>query len=323
MKRLDYSLQGRFHGRRVAVVFGGMSSEREVSLRTGAAMALGLRSRDYTVIEIDAGRDLPARLIEARADVVLNALHGTYGEDGRIQGLLDWMDIPYTGDGLRACLLAMDKALSKQFFRLSGVPVAEDVVLYRGRDVADLSELSFGLPCVVKPVSEGSSVGVTIVRNAAAYGPAVKLAFEACESVLVEQFIEGPELSVATLVDQTLGSVEIEPVHAFYDYEAKYGNSGTRYHVPPRLQGDALAAVERAAFLAHQALGCRGITRTDVILGVAGPVVLEVNTLPGMTATSLVPKIAAGVGMPFGDLLEYMLDRAACGPSTEGVIHGA
>ena len=313
MKSLDYQLTGRFHGKRVAVLLGGPSAEREVSFNTGRAMAQALRARPYEVIEIDPGHDLPARLVAERIDVVLNALHGTWGEDGRLQGLLDWMAIPYTGDGLRACLLSMDKKLSKELFRLAGVPVAADVVWTRGGAGHALAALPFGVPLVVKPVAEGSSVGVTIVRSEGTFAPALAAAFGVSRAVLIEQFVAGPELSVVTLGDRTLGSVEIEPAREFYDYEAKYGQAGTRYHIPPRLDPEVRAAAEAAGLGAHLALGCRGVTRTDVIVGAAGPIVLEVNTLPGMTATSLVPKVAAAAGLPFADLLELMLDRATCG----------
>jgi D-alanine-D-alanine ligase len=308
-----FALSGRFHGKRVAVLRGGLSAEREVSLNTGRAIAAALRERPYTVVEIDPGHDLPAVLSAERIDVVFNALHGTYGEDGRLQGLLDWMNLPYTGDGLRACLLSMDKQVSKELFRLAGVPVAADVVWLRGHAVGKLSDLPFPLPVVVKPVAEGSSVGVTVVREAGEFDAALAAAFAVSRRVLVEQFVAGPELSVVTLVDRTLGAVEIEPAREFYDYEAKYGKAGTRYHIPPRLPEAVRAAAEAAGLAAHRALGCRGVTRTDIMCGADGPVVLEVNTLPGMTATSLVPKVAAAAGLPFADLLEFLLDRAACG----------
>ncbi len=307
-------ITGRFHGRRVAVLKGGLSAEREVSLNTGRAIAAALRGRPYDVVELDPGHDLPARLVAERVDVVFNALHGTWGEDGRLQGLLDWMNVPYTGDGLRACLLAMDKQISKVLFRQAGVPVAADVVLTRGAVPAEVAETPpFALPVVVKPVAEGSSVGVTIVRAPGEWAPALAAAFAISSRVLVERFVAGVELSVVTLVDRALGAVEIAPAREFYDYEAKYGQAGTQYHIPPRLPAPLLEAAQAAGLAAHRALGCRGVTRTDVICGPDGPVVLEVNTLPGMTATSLVPKVAAAAGMPFADLLEFLLDRAACG----------
>lgn len=310
--------RGVFRGRRVGVLLGGLSSERDVSLRTGAAIADALRSVGYDVTEIDAGHDLPERLRAERIEVVFNALHGTWGEDGRVQGLLDWMRVPYTGDGLRACLLSMDKAISKQLFRLRGVPVAADEVWDKGTRRADPTTAVSPFPgqVVVKPVAEGSSVGVTIVRTGDSFQEAVRAAFEVSDRILIEQFVEGIELSVVTFFDRPLGAVEIEPARAFYDYEAKYGNSGTRYHVPPRFSGPDLEACLQVGLAAHQALGCSGVTRTDVILGPSGPIVLEVNTLPGMTATSLVPKVARAAGLEFPALVECMLDHARSGLET-------
>lgn len=320
-------MTGRFRGKRVGLLAGGLSSEREVSLNTAKSMREGLESLgSYEIVWIDAGRDLPRVLVAERIDVVLIGLHGTWAEDGRLQGLLDWMGLPYTGSGARASLLAFDKVLAKQVLRAAAVPLAPDVVWPAAEAAARGPEdLPFGLPAVVKPAAEGSSVGVTIVREAAAFGPAVRQA-AALGDVLVERFVAGPECSVAVLDGEVLGSVEIEPLRAFYDYEAKYGQAGTRYHVPPRVAPAVRAAIEDAGLAAHRALGCRGATRVDVMLdaapdGAVRPVVLEVNTLPGMTATSLVPKIAAGVGIGFPALLERILDGAACGP--EGERHGA
>lgn len=309
---------GRFLGRRVAVVMGGLSNERAVSLNTGAAIARALRERGHQIIEIDAGRDLPSRLLAERIEVVFNALHGTYGEDGRIQGLLDWMGIPYTGEGVGPSHLAFNKLHAKCLMRNANLSVAPEVVI----TAAELprfepGHLPFPLPAVMKPVAEGSSVGVTILHTAADWQQAVATATGKGD-VLVERFVSGPELSVAVLGDAVLGSVEIAPTHEFYDYEAKYATgSGTHYHLPPRIDAASLAAAEAQALGAHRALGCRAATRTDVIVGPEGPVVLEVNTLPGMTATSLVPKIAAARGIPFGELLECILDLARSGPPQE------
>lgn len=301
----------------VGVVMGGLSREREVSLNTGAAIAKALRGEGFTVREIDAGRDLPAQL--AGIDVVYNALHGTYGEDGRIQGLLDWMGIPYTGEGLEASYVSFDKARTKAILRAAKVPLADDVII-KARDLAT-AQAPFAPPFVVKPVAEGSSVGVTIVRDAAGWD-AARQAAGGMGDVLVERFVAGPELSVAILGDTVLGAVEIAPARDFYDYTAKYASgSGTGYHLPPRLDPGLVVAVEEVALSAHRALGCRGATRTDVIVGPDGPVVLEVNTLPGMTATSLVPKIAASRGLPFGALLARILAGARCGPDREDA-HG-
>lgn len=302
----------------VGVLFGGLSRERDVSLTTGEAIAEALGAAGYRVVKIDARRDLPAQLVEHRIDVVYNALHGVWAEDGRLQGMLDWMGIPYTGEGLAASLFAFDKDLAKRRFREVGLRVADDVLweddALVGRTAADLP---FELPVAIKPVADGSSVGVTLVHDPAQVPAALAAA---APRALIEQFVRGPELSVAVIGDTVLGSVEIEPARAFYDYEAKYGQSGTRYHLPPRIDAADRAAVEAAALKAHQTLGCRGATRTDVILSADGPVVIEVNTLPGMTPTSLLPKIAAHAGIPFGELCARILDMARCTPG-DGAMH--
>ncbi|MCA9527818.1 MAG: D-alanine--D-alanine ligase [Myxococcales bacterium] len=314
---------GRFRGQRVAVVMGGLSHERAVSLNTGAAIAGALRDRGYDVVAIDAGRDVVDQLRASGAAVVYNALHGSYGEDGRFQGLLDWLGVPYTGEGLEASHLAFQKAHAKALMRAAGVPVAADVVWTAAAFAsASPADLPFPLPAVVKPVAEGSSVGVSIVRDADDWARAQGV-IAGKGDVLIEAFVAGPELSVAILGDAVLGAVEVEASRTFYDYDAKYAaGSGTQYHLPPRLPAAQIAAAEAAALASHRLLGCHGATRTDVILGPAGPVVLEVNTLPGMTATSLVPKIAAARGLSFGELLERILDKARCGLPQE-VPHGA
>ncbi len=301
----------RFTNARVGVLLGGVSREREVSLKTGSAVIEALTSLGHTVVEIDPSHENVQQLNDAKLDVVFNALHGTYGEDGRLQGLLDWIQIPYTGEGLRASMLGFDKVLAKHQYSVAGVPVAQDLVVSAAdAEAFDISELPFELPVVVKPVAEGSSVGVTIVQTPELFAQAMTDA--AVSDVLVEQFVEGPELSVVILGDRVLGSVEIEPVRDFYDYEAKYGEAGTRYHVPPRLSAEDIACVEEVGLAAHRALGCRGVTRTDVILGPDGPIALETNTLPGMTNASLVPKVAASVGIDFPSLIGQILELAAC-----------
>lgn len=305
----------RFADATVGVIMGGLSRERDVSLNTGKAVIDALRGEGFTVRPIDAGRDLPAKL--AGVDVVYNALHGTYGEDGRVQGLLDWMGVPYTGEGLEASYASFDKTRAKALMREAGVSVAEDRVIRASELAAALCPMA--PPVVVKPIAEGSSVGVTIVRTGADWD-AAKANAAGLGDVLVERFVAGPELSVAILGDTVLGSVEIEPARGFYDYTAKYASdSGTAYHLPPRLPADVVAAAEAQVLAAHRALGCRGATRSEVIIGADGPVVLEVNTLPGMTGTSLVPKIAASQGIGFGALLARILDLATHGPSKDVV----
>lgn len=303
-------ITGRFRDTTVALLLGGLSSEREVSLATGAAIGDALRSRGYRVETIDAGRDLLERLRGSGAGVVFNGMHGTFAEDGRLQGMLDWFGLPYTGSDARASLLAFDKVLAKRLFADAGLPLAEDRV-WRG------GALDLPLPVVVKPVSEGSSVGVTIVHDAAKLQPALDAAATR-GPVLVERFIDGPEISVTVYDGVALGTVEIEPERGFYDYTAKYADgSGTRYHVPPRLGPAVVAGAERHAERAHAALGCAGVTRVDFMVGADGPVLLEVNTLPGMTAHSLVPKAAAGAGIDFAELCERILDLATDPPAAE------
>jgi D-alanine-D-alanine ligase len=297
MSRALPPITGRFRGKRVALLVGGLSSEREVSFQTGAAMAEALRTRGYDVVEIDARRDLALKLRASGAAVVFSALHGTFAEDGRIQGLLDWVGLPYTGSDARASLLAFDKVLAKRLFRAAGLPVAEDRVWTGG-------ELDLPLPVVVKPAAEGSSVGVTIAAERG--------------EVLVERFIDGPEISVTIYDGQALGTVEIEPLRAFYDYDAKYADdAGTHYHMPPRVDPEVVAQAERDAERAHAALGCSGVSRVDFIVGDGQAVLLEVNTLPGMTSHSLVPKVAEGLGVGFPELCERILDLAIDPPPAE------
>lgn len=306
----DWTIEGRFRGQRVALLWGGLSNEREVSGWSADAIEVALRERGYDVARIDAGRDLPTALAEARPAVAFIALHGTYGEDGRLQGMLDWLGLPYTGDGIEASVLAMNKALAKAQYRAHGLPVVEDA-LWRERAGRGAAELPFALPAVVKPIAEGSSVGVHFAEDEAGFAAALE-ATATHPAVLIEKKIAGPELSVACLGDTLLGCVEIEPTRGFYDYAAKYLGEGTRYHLPPRLPVEVAERAAALGFAAHRALGCQGLTRTDLLVGPDGPVILETNTLPGMTPSSLVPKIAGHLGISFADLIELQLDRAAC-----------
>ena len=302
--------RGRFRNQNVGVIMGGVSSERAVSLKTGEAVALALENLGYSIVRIDAGTDLPAQIRANEVDVVFNALHGVFGEDGRVQGLLDWMAIPYTGEGQRSSLLGFDKSLAKDSYRAFGVPVARDFILDTiPPEASDLERIELDFPVVVKPVSEGSSVGVRRVDSRAELMGA--LLESDVVPLLIEEWITGPEVSVVCLGADALGSVEIVPGDGFYDYEAKYGNGGTEYFVPPRLPENEIARCEEAGLQAHRALGCTAVTRSDVILGPNGPVVLETNTLPGMTASSLVPKVAASLGWSFEYLVERILDLAS------------
>jgi D-alanine-D-alanine ligase len=304
---------GRWHGKKVAVLHGGRSSEREVSLRSGQACAEALRGRGYDAALVDAQLDVAERLREARAEVAFVALHGRFGEDGCIQGLLESMGVPYTGSGVLASALGMNKVFSKLLFREHGLSVADYVVLPRERaSLTTVADLPFGLPAVVKPSSEGSSVGVQIVRDPEQLGAACGEAARYQGDVIAERYVKGAEVQVAVLDGSALGVIEVVPTREFYDYTAKYTAGATQYFYPARIPGEALHRVSRAAEVAHRALGCSGVTRQDFILTPAGePYILEVNTLPGMTATSLVPKIAAGNGISFADLCERLLESAS------------
>ena len=295
---------------KVVVLLGGPSAEREVSLSSGAECAKALRQAGYEVIEIDAGRDLPARLAEAAPDVVFNALHGRWGEDGCVQGILEWLGIPYTHSGVLASALAMDKTRSKQVYRDAGLPVVDSIIV-----PTELARREHPLPppYVVKPNSEGSSVGIYIVREGA-NGPA-QIGQQMPLEVMVETYVPGRELTVAVLGDRPLGVTEIV-TDGWYDYDAKYKPGGSRHVVPAEIPADITAACLDYALRAHQALGCTGMSRTDFrwddARGLAGLYLLETNTQPGMTPTSLAPEQAAAVGMDFPALVSWLVEDALC-----------
>ncbi len=300
-------------GKKVAVLYGGRSTERDVSLRTGKACADALVAKGYDVTLVDVDRDLPERLRAGRIDVAFNALHGRWGEDGCVQGLLEAMGIPYTGSGVLASALGMDKVVSKAMFQAVGLSVIDYRVFPQARAGSVTgADLPFGLPCVVKPSGEGSSVGVHLVKEASKLQPACLDAATFKGDVIVERYLKGVEVNVAVLDGKALGAIEIEPANEFYDYAAKYTAGTTKYHYPARIPEGHVRRVMEAAETAHRGLGCSGVTRVDFIVAKDGtPFILEINTLPGMTATSLVPKIAAGLGIPFPDLCEKILEGAA------------
>ena len=304
---------GKWTGKKVAVLYGGRSAERDVSLRSGAGCADALRSKGYDVALVDVGLDVAAQLRAAAADVAFVSLHGRWGEDGAIQGLLESMGIPYTGSGVLSSALGMDKVFSKLLFRDARLKVIEYRTYSAARaDRISVADLPFGLPAVVKPSSEGSSVGVHIVKDPAALAAACADAAKYKGDLIVERYVKGAEVNVAVLDGKALGAIEIVPSNEFYDYEAKYTPGKTQYFYPPRLPEDHVRRACEAAEKAHAALGCSGITRVDFIVSPDGaPFILEVNTLPGMTATSLVPKIAAGNGISYAALCERLLEGAA------------
>lgn len=302
------NVQERKH---VAVLSGGWSAERAVSLVSGAAVAEALREAGYRVTPLDAGRDVAQRLAEIAPDIVFNALHGRGGEDGCIQGLLEILRIPYTHSGVRASALAMDKPTAKRLFADAGLRCPA------GRLVPP-TELAAGHvmppPYVIKPPNEGSTVGVRIVRGPDDR-PFGNRPWEFAGDALVEEYIPGRELSVAVLGDRALGVIDITPKTAFYDYEAKYSPGMSEHQVPARLSAELYALCLDSALAAHRTLGCRGVTRADFRLdesrGAAGLYLLEINTQPGLTPTSLVPDIAAHVGISFGELVSWMVEHAA------------
>jgi D-alanine-D-alanine ligase len=300
--------------RRVAVLLGGPSAERDVSLVSGKACAAALREEGFDVVEIDAGRDLGERLAQEKPDAVFNALHGRWGEDGCVQGLLEMIQLPYTHSGVLASALAMHKERAKAIFRAAGLPLAESVVT--NRHAASQSHL-MAPPYVIKPVSEGSSVGVFIIREGDNRPPG-ELGSDRWtlgDMVMIEEYIPGRELTAAVMGDRALAVTEIVPKTSFYDYDAKYAPGGS-HHVVPAALPDAIAwEVMSLAIAAHKALGCRGVTRTDFRYDEEKDrlVVLEVNTQPGMTPTSLVPEQAAHVGMDFRALVRWILEDASCG----------
>jgi D-alanine-D-alanine ligase len=295
--------------KRVGVLMGGISAEREVSLETGHGVLEALAGLGYRVAGVDWGAgDNPADLLEdAAVDVVWNALHGTYGEDGAVQGLLQCLGLPYTGSGILASALAMDKLASKRVFESNGLATPVWRVLDPGVDVSEqLAELD--VPLVVKPAREGSSVGVSIVRDREAVPAAVEQAHRHRGPVLVETYVPGTELHVGLLDEEVLGTIEVRPAADFYDYDAKYRRDDTGYVIPPSIDDRAVAAAEHLALEAYRAVGCTGHARVDLRVNARlEPFLLEVNTLPGMTSHSLLPKIAAYRGMSYSELCERIL----------------
>jgi len=296
--------------KRVGVLMGGLSQERDVSLRTGAAVSKALRSLGYDVVDLDVGKDLPARLAAEKVEVAWLALHGRYGEDGCVQGLLESLFIPYTGSGVLASAVGMEKVFAKQLFSVHGIPTPPYKVFTDDQSArAAADSLPFPFPVVVKPSREGSSVGVHVCKTKDEYLAAVADASKYAGFLLVERFIKGREVQGAVLDNEALGVIEVRVAREFYDQEAKYkAGSGTQYLFPAPLPADQYARVNEVCLGAHKALGCAGASRSDVIVTEGGEVfVLETNTLPGMTETSLLPKIAAGRGIDFPTLCERIL----------------
>jgi D-alanine-D-alanine ligase len=307
---------GRKSGpKNIAVLYGGWSAEREVSLRSGKACAEALERLGHRVTRIDVGRDIANVLTLLKPDAALNVLHGRPGEDGTLQGLLEILGVPYSHSGVAASAVAMQKDLAKPLLAAGGVPVPGGGVFDR-RDVARAHVMP--PPYVIKPIAEGSSVGVFVVQKDHAHPPQelTRDDWAYGERVMVEPFIPGKELTCAVMGDQALGVIEIVPAVRFYDYEAKYAPGGSKHILPAPILPFVYQEARRLALAAHRALGCRGVTRADfryddTIEGTAGLFCLEVNTQPGMTETSLVPELAAHAGITFEELVGWMVEDAS------------
>lgn len=301
----------------VAVLFGGLSAEREVSLNSGEACARALEERGFKVTRVDVGRDVSAVLAALKPDVCFNALHGRFGEDGIVQGILEMLQIPYTHSGVLASALAMQKDRAKAVMAAAGIPVAQGVTVSRF-EAAKTHQLS--PPYVVKPVNEGSSVGVVIVREDRSHPPQeiARTDWPHGDQVLVESYVAGRELTCAVVKGQPTEIIEIRPAAGqFYDYESKYAKGGSIHVLATEIKPKIYQEVQKLTLMAHQALGCRGVSRADFRYddrpeGTGALVCLEVNTQPGMTETSLVPELAAHAGYSFGELVEWMVEDASC-----------
>lgn len=302
----------------VAMLYGGWSVEREVSLKSGKACGEALESQGYRVSYIDVDRTVSTVLSSLKPDVCFNALHGRFGEDGCIQGLLETLAIPYTHSGVLSSALAMHKERAKSVLEKAGVPVVESIVMAR-RDFT--SEHPMEPPYVIKPVAEGSSVGVEIVRDGSNANPAALVGGKGDpdDELMVERYIPGRELTCGVMGNAVLGVIDIVPDRGlkFYDYAAKYAEGGSKHLLPAQISSNIYQFIQRLTLVAHEALGCRGVSRADYRLderpnGDYELICLEVNTQPGMTATSLVPELAAYAGWSFGELVSWIVEDASC-----------
>jgi D-alanine-D-alanine ligase len=315
--------------KKIGVLMGGTSSERDVSIRSGLAIYQGLQELGYNSALVDVGKDIVQVLKKEKVKVAFLALHGGLGENGAVQGMLEVLGIPYTGSCVLASALAMDKEVSKKVFAYHGLNTAPFLVIHKGKKkkgrsdkhretgfrgvftYPDFPEPDFELPWVVKPAAEGSSIGVSIIRDKAEMNPTIEKTFEIDSRVMIEKFIKGKEVHIGILGNRVLGGVEVRPSLEFYNYEAKYTSGLTDYIMPPEIEDETYEQTKAAALQAHMALGCSGATRVDFMVDESNVMyILEVNTLPGMTTTSLLPKIAKSEGLSFNDLIEEIVRLA-------------
>jgi D-alanine-D-alanine ligase len=312
--------------KRIGVLMGGLSAERDISMRSGLAIYQSLEELGYNAALIDVGKDIVNLLKKEKVKLAFLALHGGTGENGAMQGLLDVLGIPFTGSGILASALAMDKEASKKMFSYHELPVAPFMVVRKvkgkKKDIKTEGALDntgaytfpaypkpdFELPWVVKPTAEGSSIGVSIVKDEDSLNSCLEKTFSLGQRLIIEKFIKGKELHIGMLGDKVLGGVEVRPSLEFYNYEAKYTSGMTEYIMPPGIDDSVYENAKNMALKAHLALGCSGATRVDFMVDENNrPYILEVNTLPGMTTTSLLPKIAQSAGLTFNDLIEEMI----------------
>lgn len=296
--------------KKIGVLMGGISSERDISLKTGNLITASLKRTGYDVAAIDAGSDLPWQIDKNGVEVAFIALHGRYGEDGCVQGLLELMGIPYTGSGVAASAICMDKVISKRLFKFYSIPTPE-FILYRKDE--DKRPAVSDYPVVVKPCREGSTIGVSIVTNKEALSPAIENAFHYGDDVIIEKYIDGTEVTAGILDDTPLPLIEIVPKEGFYDYKTKTTSGAAEYIAPARLPSPAAENIKSIALRTHRAMGCCYVSRIDFRVDHAGnPYVLEVNTVPGMTETSLLPRAAGEAGIGYDELVEMILTSAFC-----------
>jgi D-alanine-D-alanine ligase len=305
------------HSRRLAVLLGGTSAERSISLKTGQAILKSLKRQGFDAVALDAGPSLPSDLLKKKINYVFLALHGTGGEDGTVQGLLDWMKIPYTGSGVLASALAMDKIATKRIFEAAHLRTAPWFSLTAAQRRGSLSlARRLGFPLVVKPASQGSAIGISIVRHASEWETALTNGFKYGPVMLVERYLSGPEITVGVLGHLVLPIIEIVPTKGpFYDFNAKYAPGGSRHILPARIAPSVAKKAGVLSRLACEVLGTRGAARVDLIVDKdLGAVLLEVNTIPGMTETSLLPEAAKAAGLSFDDLV-YQIAESSYGPA--------
>ncbi len=298
---------------RIGVIYGGENSEKEVSINTGRGIINALKIKGYEVIPIEYSADMIDRLRSSELDLVYIALHGKFGEDGRVQGLLDILKIPYVGSGVLASSLAMDKITAKKLFAYEGLPTALDVILIKNKSEINIKSIieKLSLPVVIKPATEGSTVGLTIAEDEDEIIEGIEKAFNYDERIIVEQYLSGVEVTVAVLEDEdeikALPIIEIIPKNKFYDYESKYALGGSKHIIPARIPKNLTLEVQKNAIKAHKALGCKTISRVDMIITNEIPYILEVNTLPGMTETSLFPDAAKAIGLEYADMIDLLV----------------